>query len=76
MYRYLLLLFSSLICITFTPILYAEEGLPENVQAGIQNVREPAVAGSFYAGTEAKLKKQVNNLLNNALTVLNTSVML
>ena len=68
MYRYLLLLFSSLICITFTSILYAEEGLPENVLAGIQNVREPAVAGRFYAGTEAKLKKQVNNLLNNALT--------
>ncbi len=68
MYRYLLLLFSSLICITFTPILYAEEGLPDNVQAGMQNIREPAVAGRFYAGTEAKLKKQVNNLLNNALT--------
>ncbi len=68
MYRYLLSFFFSLICITFTPILYAEEGLPENVQAGIQNVREPAVAGRFYAGTEAKLKKQVNNLLNNAFT--------
>ncbi|MEE8190308.1 MAG: AmmeMemoRadiSam system protein B [Candidatus Scalindua sediminis] len=66
MYRYLLSLFFSLIYITFTPILYAEEGLPENVLAGIQNVREPAVAGRFYAGTEAKLKKQVNNLLNNA----------
>ncbi|MFQ5714338.1 MAG: AmmeMemoRadiSam system protein B [Candidatus Scalinduaceae bacterium] len=68
MYRYLLSFFFSLICITFTPILYAEEGLSENVQAGIQNVREPAAAGRFYAGTEAKLKKQVNNLLNNALT--------
>ena len=68
MYRYLLSFFFSLICITFTPILYAEEGLPENVLAGIQNVREPAVAGRFYAGTEAKLKKQVNNLLNNAFT--------
>ncbi len=68
MYRYLLSFFFSLICITFTPILYAEEGLPENVQAGRQNVREPAGAGRFYAGTEAKLKKQVNNLLNNAFT--------
>jgi hypothetical protein len=68
MYRYLLSFFFSLVYIAFTPILYAEEGLPENVLAGIQNVREPAVAGRFYAGTEAKLKKQVNNLLNNAFT--------
>ncbi len=68
MYRYLFLLFFSLVYIAFASILYAEKGLSENVQVGIQNVREPAVAGRFYAGTEAKLKKQVNNLLNNALT--------
>ncbi len=68
MRKYLLLFFPSLICIAFTSILYAEEYLLDDVQTGIQNVREPAVAGRFYADTEAKLRKQVNNLLNNAFT--------
>jgi AmmeMemoRadiSam system protein B/AmmeMemoRadiSam system protein A len=68
MRKYLLLFFSSLICIAFTSILYAEEYLLDDAQTGIQNVREPAVAGRFYAGTEAKLRKQVSNLLNDAFT--------
>ncbi|MHC4183622.1 MAG: AmmeMemoRadiSam system protein B [Planctomycetota bacterium] len=68
MRKYLLLFFSSLICIAFTSILYAEEYLLDDAQTGIQNVREPAVAGRFYAGTEAKLRKQVSNLLNDVFT--------
>jgi MEMO1 family protein len=68
MHRYFLLFFYSIICITLSSVNYAEEDLSEGVRAGIQNIREPAVAGRFYAGAEAKLKKQVNNLLNNTLT--------
>jgi hypothetical protein len=68
MRKYLLFLFSFLIYIAFTSILYAEEYLLDDIQTEIQNVREPAVAGRFYADTEAKLRKQVNNLLNDAFT--------
>ncbi|MFQ5964941.1 MAG: AmmeMemoRadiSam system protein B [Candidatus Scalinduaceae bacterium] len=68
MRRYLLLFFCSTFCLTFYSILLAGEDLPENVQAETQNIREPAVAGRFYAGSESELRKQVNNLLSKALT--------
>ena len=66
MRKYLLLFFPSLICIAFTSILYAEEYLLDDVQTGIQNVREPAVAGRFYPDSEADLSKKVNNYLDKA----------
>ncbi len=52
----------------FSSILHAEEKLPDYLEEITQNVREPAVAGRFYNGTEPELKKQVNNLLRNAFS--------
>ena len=54
-----ILLFLCIIYITFTSFLHA---------ADPQNIREPAVAGRFYNGSESELKKQVNNLISNAFS--------
>ena len=53
-------LFHLLICLMTSLVI-----LVKTVQAEHeQSIREPIVAGRFYAGTEGELRRQVNDLLN------------
>lgn len=56
MFKNLIFLF---ICTIFPTMLYASE------EAG--NIREAAVAGRFYPGTETELRKNINSLLSKAI---------
>ena len=66
MRRNLLLLY-SIVFMAFSSVLNAEDYISEQTGTETQNVREPAVAGRFYKGTQSELKKQVDSLLKNVL---------
>ncbi|MBS1258334.1 MAG: hypothetical protein MAG551_01392 [Candidatus Scalindua arabica] len=67
MYKYLLLLLFFIFCITVSSVSHAaEDYLVGDLPGEGQNVREPAVAGRFYPGSEADLSKKINNYLDKA----------
>ncbi|MDR4497335.1 MAG: AmmeMemoRadiSam system protein B [Candidatus Scalindua sp.] len=64
MRKYPKLLFLLLVCLVSSLMFLAKTVQAEQEQS----IREPVVAGRFYAGTAGELRRQVNDLLNKAPT--------